>query len=244
MEQKKSGLGIASLILGIIGFLTGIFLIGIIFDIVAMVLGIIAIASKKNNKGLAIGGVALSATSIILVVIIFSLGFNINKKETAKLVDSNVQVEKTDEIEIPQDETELQNEENESQQETTESTTFYVGDIVKTEDFIIHYLSCEDYVSDNMFIEPEDGFKFIQLAFDFENTSDSDQSVSTFGFEGYADGYAMEQSYIDTDLNATLSSGKKTKGTVTFEVPIEASDIQIEYETNFWNDEKIIFIAQ
>ncbi|MHB8132128.1 MAG: DUF4190 domain-containing protein [Mobilitalea sp.] len=246
MEQKKSGLGIASLILGIIGFLTGFFVIGILFDIIAIILGIIAFASKKNNKGLAIGGVVVSATSIILVIIIFSLGLglNMNKKETTKLVDTNVQVEETKEVEVQQDGTEEKSEKIETQNDGTDSTTFSVGDIVETEDFIIQYLSCEDYVSDNMFIKPEDGFKFIQLAFDFENTSDSDQSVSTFGFEGYADGYAMEQIYIDTDLSATLSSGKKTKGTVTFEVPIEASEIQIEYETNFWNDEKITFIAQ
>lgn len=86
-------------------------------------------------------------------------------------------------------------------------------------------------------------YKFIQLTFDFENISNSDQSVTTYSFEAYADGYFMEQSYTDTDLRATLSSGKKTQETVTFEVPIDASEIQIEYEAYFWNDEKIVFIA-
>jgi hypothetical protein len=247
MEQKKNGLGIASLILGIVGFLTGIFMIGILFDIVAIILGIIAITSEKNNKGLAIGGVVISVTSIISVIITLGLGFglNMNKTETAKLVETNIQVEETEESELLQEGTDVENsDELETQKDEIASTAFYVGDVVETEDFIIQYLSCEDYVSDNMFIEPKDGYKFIQLAFDFENISNSDQTVTTFGFEAYADGYSTEQSYIDTDLSATLSSGKKTKGTVTFEVPIDASEIQIEYETNFWNDEKITFIAQ
>jgi hypothetical protein len=247
MEQKKNGLGIASLILGIIGFLTGIFIIGILLDIVAIILGIIAIASEKNKKGLAIGGVVISVTSIISVIIILALGLglNMNKTETAKLVDTNIQVEETEENELLQEGTDAENsDEIEIQKDEIALTTFSVGDVVETENFIIQYLSCEDYISDNMFIEPKDGHKFIQLTFDFENISDSDKSVSTFSFEAYADGYAMEQSYIDTDLSATLSTGKKTKGTVTFEVPIEASEIQVEYEANFWNDEKIVFIAR
>ncbi len=245
MEQKKNGLGIASLILGIVGFLTGIFIIGILFDIVAIILGIIAITSEKNNKGLAIGGVVISVTSIISVIIILGLGIglNMNETETAKLVDTNIQVEETEEL--LQEGTDVENSgEIETQNDKIASTTFYVGDVIETDDFIIQYLSCEDYISDNMFIEPKDGYKFIQMAFDFENISDSDKSVSTFSFEAYADGYAMEQSYIDTDLSATLSSGKKTKGTVTFEVPIDASELQVEYETNFWKEEKITFIAQ
>lgn len=46
------------------------------------------------------------------------------------------------------------------------------------------------------------------------------------------------------DLDATLSAGKKTKGSVFFEVPKDAKNITVEYETNFWTENKIIFVVK
>lgn len=55
----------------------------------------------------------------------------------------------------------------------------------------------------------------------------------------------MEQAYLDgMDLDATLSSGKQTKGSVFFEVPEDAENIVLEYETNFWTEDKIIFVVK
>ena len=57
--------------------------------------------------------------------------------------------------------------------------------------------------------------------------------------------YDMEQAYMDEfDLDATLSAGKKTKGFVFFEVPKDAEKIFLEYETNFWTEDKIIFVVK
>lgn len=119
---------------------------------------------------------------------------------------------------------------------------YVVGDIIETPDLRISFNSADKYVSDNEFIQPKKGNIYYKMDFEFENISDSDQYVSSFNFKCYADGYDMEQSYMDgMDLDATLSSGKKTKGSVFFEVPEDSKEITLEYETNFWSESKVVF---
>lgn len=127
---------------------------------------------------------------------------------------------------------------------TTEEVdnVFEVGEIVETSDLKISFISAEEYKSDNQFIQPKDGNVFYRMEFEFENLSDSDTYVSSYNFTCYADDYDMEAKYFDSlDLNATLSKGKKTKGSVFFEVPKDAKEITLEYELNFFTEDKVIF---
>lgn len=118
-----------------------------------------------------------------------------------------------------------------------------VGDVVDGSGLTIAYLSCEDYESGNQFIQPKEGCKYVSCSFEFENTSDSDKTVSSFSFKCYADGKACESAYLrDDDLSAvTLSPGRKASGTVTFEVPMDAATVEAEYETDAWTSEHIVF---
>lgn len=68
--EKKNGLGIVSLILGIVGFLTGFILIGIFLDIISIILGIIAIVSKKHKSGLGIAGLVIASIGLLLMILI------------------------------------------------------------------------------------------------------------------------------------------------------------------------------
>ena len=47
----------------------------------------------------------------------------------------------------------------------------------------------------------------------------------------------------DDNLSAALSAGRKVKGTVTFEVPIGAATVEVEYLTNFWTSNRVVFDA-
>lgn len=121
--------------------------------------------------------------------------------------------------------------------------TFSVGDVIETKNLKITYLKAEEYVSDNMFMQPADGNKYIYIELEVENLSDSDQMISSFSFECYADGSNCSGFYgLDDSLSATLSSGRKAKGTVAFEVPQDAKTIEIEFEDNFWTQNKIVFL--
>lgn len=69
-KNRKASYSMISIIFGIIGFLLSFIVIGIIPAIVSIVIGIIAIATNKPKKGMAITGVVLSAISIIIFIII------------------------------------------------------------------------------------------------------------------------------------------------------------------------------
>lgn len=139
---------------------------------------------------------------------------------------------------------EIEHEEVEDVAEDVENE-FKVGDIVETSDLKISFISAEEYTSDNQFIQPQDGNVFYEMVFEFENISENDQHISSYDFTCYADDYDMEQSWMDgLDLDATISSGKKTKGSVFFEVPKDTKSIVLEYETNFWTETKVVFIVK
>lgn len=121
---------------------------------------------------------------------------------------------------------------------------YSVGAKVESSNLIITYISCEEYVSDNMFMVPADGYRYISCEFEFENSGSSDEHISSYDFDCYADGLSCNAIYIrDDNLSATISTGRKAKGTVTFEVPIEATVIEVEYLSNYWTSNRVVFTA-
>lgn len=92
------------------------------------------------------------------------------------------------------------------------------------------------------FYELGDGMKYVSVDFKFENTGDSDQYVSIYDFDCYADDEACEQQYIsDSDdfMNTNLSAGRSVSFTAFYAVPEDASSIELEYTANIWTSEKI-----
>ena len=125
---------------------------------------------------------------------------------------------------------------------SSSADAFHVGDIIETKNFRIVYSKASEYVSDNQFLQPAEGKKYIYIELEFENLSSSDHTVSYFSFNCFADGASCDGYYgLDDGLSATLSPGRKAKGTVAFEVPSDAKVIEIEYEDNIWTSNKIIF---
>ena len=139
-----------------------------------------------------------------------------------------------------------------SKEETTEGASeevdnnFKVGDVVENPDLKITYISAEEYQSDNQVIQPKDGYVYYRMEFEFENIGDVDQTVSSVAsWDCYADGYAMDAQYFGDDtIDATMSPGKKAAGAVYYEVPEDAKEITLEYETYFWSQNKIVFIVK
>ena len=122
---------------------------------------------------------------------------------------------------------------------------FKVGDIVESSKLVIAYLSCEEYISDNMFVQPKEGYRFVTCTFEFTNKGSSDEHVSYYDFDCYADGFNCNVVYIrDDSLSATISSGRKAKGTVTFEIPIDATVIEVEFLSNYWTSNRVVFTVE
>ena len=71
-QGGTNGLAVTSLVLSIIGFLTGFIFIGIVLDIIAIILGIIGMR-KSTGKGMAIAGVVIGAIGLLLTLLWISL---------------------------------------------------------------------------------------------------------------------------------------------------------------------------
>ena len=123
---------------------------------------------------------------------------------------------------------------------------YHVGDILETNSLRITYLECGEFESDNMFIQPKDGYKYLYISLEFENISNSDQYVSSLSFDCFADGAACSQTYYtgDDNLDATISAGRKTKGKVVFEIPKDATNVEFEYLDNMWTSGRILFLYE
>ncbi len=76
-DKVPNGMGIASLVLGILGLVTSICYIGFLLALLAMILGIAQLVvfgknkdKSQEGKGMAIAGVILSALTLIFAVFI------------------------------------------------------------------------------------------------------------------------------------------------------------------------------
>lgn len=161
------------------------------------------------------------------------------KQEDTSSADVETETEEAEEAEAETDQ-------QEPVEEEPVDNTFAVGDIVETDDLKISFLSAEEYVSDNQFMQPADGKVYYRMEFEFENIGNTDQSVSSMlDWNCYADSYAADQTWVGEDtLDATISPGKKAKGAIYYEVPADAAEITLEYETSFWTEDKIIFVVK
>lgn len=121
----------------------------------------------------------------------------------------------------------------------------HVGEKAESDSLNISYISCFKDDSDNMFIQSKEGYHYVTCEFEFENVSTSDQSVTFYSFDCYADGVNCEAAYFRDDaISATMSAGRKAKGTVTFEVPDDAEVVEVEYLSNFWTSNRVTFVVE
>lgn len=133
-------------------------------------------------------------------------------------------------------------------QEQVSTNKINVGSSVTNDEVKISYKSCNaDFKKYSSYAEIKNGNKVIEAIFDFENVSSSD--VILEGFECYADGIKCEGFYFVDDYSSptleSISPGRKfNDAKVYFEVPENAELIELEYEADFWSEEKYIFIVK
>lgn len=122
------------------------------------------------------------------------------------------------------------------------------GSEITNNEFKISYKSCNaDFKNYSKYATLADGYKVVEAVFDFENITDSDQSVGHF--ECYADGVKCDTFYSVDDYSnpdyESISAGRKlTDSKLYFTVPKDAEVIELEYEYNMWNEDKYIFVIE
>lgn len=133
---------------------------------------------------------------------------------------------------------------SQSESETETPSLIEAGTSVTVDGLEISYISCDpDYRDYDEYFGPQDGNKVIRAEFEFKNVSDTDCSLSNF--DCYADGAKCTDFYYADDYASptleTISPNRTFKAVVYYEVPENAQNIEMEMETNFWTDDKVIF---
>ena len=135
---------------------------------------------------------------------------------------------------------------NSNSTEDNKPLTVKVGDVLTTDNLKITYLDSGVYTDYNEYMGPEKGNKIVYIKLQAENIGNTDAYLSMFEFSCYADDVAMEDYIYGDNLFSSdvISSGRKMSGYMYFEVPKDAENIEIEYETDYWTSNKAIFVVE
>ena len=241
--MKQSGLGIASFIVSIFGIIFSFLVFGIIFGIVALVLGIIGILCVNKKKSLSIWGICLGSTAVLISFLVLISVVKSSKNENSSET-SGVSIS-TESPGMESNNSEASNEQTSAESSDAESNySFYYGELkitINSKD-----LNYDTYDDPYNWYLPNDGMKYIMVSFTFENTGKYDEYVSIYDFDCYADNVLCEQAFLPDDsdfINTNLSSGRMISFQTYYQVPIDSVSIELEYGTNSWlNDKEVITI--
>lgn len=246
--MKQSGLGIASMILGIISILTACIAFGIVPGIVGAILAIIALCQKDKKHGTAIAGLTCSIIGIIIFAImaLFVNGVSdSNKESTGNQASVSATVDSSNTVSEITPETKIEEAEVQSNTVISPGYTFDADGLqVTINDFDLDFTDYEDEYGWNA---PADGMKYIMIDVSYQNNSKDDKYVSIYDFQCYADNTDCEQNYSvveNSSLNANISSGRNTSYKIAFVVPQDAQSIELEYETSIWTGHKEVIKLQ
>lgn len=129
----------------------------------------------------------------------------------------------------------------------SEKATFSIGETAEMNDVQVTMI---DYSESNgsEWNEPIEGKVYVLVEFEIQNNSDSELAVSSaLSFEAYADDYAANASLgalmenKETQLDGSIASGKKMRGWVGYEVPVEWKTLEIHFTDNVWSSDKFKF---
>lgn len=257
-----------SLILGIVGVLLSCIVVGIIPSIIGLILGIMALKKGTLKKKTAVCGISFSSIGIVLFLIIMVLAVNsdgfkqgyedaISAEETNEELQSEIKEtvetqETTESEEItkpvetePETETETEPETTKKSDELTIGSSFESGGLKISIDSAD--LNFSDFDNSYGLYDLPSGMKYISVSFTFENTGKSDEYVSIYDFDCYADNSSCEQQFLPDDsdfINTNLSSGRNISFRTYYAVPIDSQSIELEYETSMWTGKKAIIKLQ
>lgn len=128
-----------------------------------------------------------------------------------------------------------------------EFRNFNVGDTAeKSDSYRITVTNISEYKSSNEFIQAPEGKKYIIANVEIENLSkDNDiivSSIACFNLLGL-DGTKYDFAITDADsiLDGTIAPGRNLKGNVTFEVPNDLTEAELEVNLDIFTGKTIYF---
>lgn len=137
-----------------------------------------------------------------------------------------------------------QNQTQEQEQEKPKVETFKIGDSVKAGNLIFTVNSTRTDEG-NEFIKPGEGKTYYIVDVTVENTGDESEVVSSLMmFKLFdADGYNYSVTIgpeTKGSVDGEVAAGRKIRGELVFEIPVESSGLELEIEPSLFSMGKII----
>lgn len=192
---------------------------------------------KKKKKRLIIFGVI---AAIIVVIIIASSGSS--SSDDKNKVESVNGASQTQSVNGKSDDNKSYDNTASKDQKITAGHAITIDNELK-----ISYLKCDtNFKKYSKYATVGKGKKVISATFKIENVSDTDQYIDTINC--YADDKKCDSFYsvedYDNPFLDSISAGRSIEGTVYFEVPSNAKDVELEFENNVWTNDKVVFVVK
>lgn len=192
---------------------------------------------KKKKKRLIIFGVI--AAVIVVIIIASSGGSSSDDKNKVESVNGASQTQSADE---KSDDSKSDESTASDNQKITAGHAITINNELK-----ISYLKCDtNFKKYSKYATVGKGKKVISATFKIENVSDTDQYIDTINC--YADDKKCDSFYSVEDYDDpffdSISAGRSIEGTVYFEVPSNAKNIELEFENNVWTNDKVVFVVK
>lgn len=119
-------------------------------------------------------------------------------------------------------------------------TEFKVNETFENKHFKLTMTAVDDnWTGYDSYSKPKDGKKIVKVTLNAENIGSDSSDISSLYFKCYADDVVVDEYYWsgDHEFGGTISSGKKTAGSLYYEVPKDAKKVVLEYEPSVLDDE-------
>ena len=122
--------------------------------------------------------------------------------------------------------------------------SYNLGDLVKVDKFEFSVLSVKETKSDNPYIKPKEGNKYMTVELQIKNNGDTKEVVSTLMnfYLKNSDGEKGTQALMtgDKSVDGELLKGDKIKGTITYEISKNSSGLKFYYNPSFLFGKSIV----
>ena len=105
----------------------------------------------------------------------------------------------------------------------------------------------------NEFYSPQDGYEFLMIEFEIENTDDEDLAISSMlCFSAWCDGkmYTISLDALSTamlagkmQLDCVIEPGDSVSGVIGYEVPEDWEEVVVEYKSDLLIGDKASFVV-
>lgn len=159
----------------------------------------------------------------------------------------------SDDVTVEENETVVEQnvveEENKSENTTVVDSTpvVKVGETATTKDYKLSVLSANVYESDNVFLQPEEGYEYYAVEVMFENTGKEELNVSSLMcFSAYVDDFSVDMDIMNEagdTLDGTVAVGKKLKGVLCYQLPVGWENLEIDVQINLLSSDTEVKIV-